>query len=567
MLYFLLIWAILLVSSYSVGNGYRKLAQLSSMRLGDRVLLSVWLGLVSLSLFFLTIALWLPLTLPLGLIICLLISGVGWLSYPEGKQELSQIKIFLQNHRWLSLLSVIVSGGAIGFVTQQVQWSESAFYHFQAVRWLSEQGVVHGLVLLMKNLGIVSSWFALIAPWNGSLIEFRAGALANGLIIFLFLIHLILAGYRLGGNQERSSDRFIASFSVLILFYTLISQEFQLIIISPSPDLPIVLLIGVLSWLLLVISESNPRKSVNKLPIETIPLVLALGAFAIKLSAIPLLIIAIIYYIYQHRSHFQYLMIGGIITIVFLLPILIVGYQMSGCLFYPASSFCFDVPWSLPLAETQAFEVETTSLERWFGTPPSDKIALIWLFEQWLKSRPLNRLMFYLILLSTGCGIVIFRMNRFSLTSAHYWLIALGFLGIIFVLLQGPLIRFALGYLLIIPAVALPVSNLSQVFRKLGKVGKKLLIHTQSSRLFWLTLSLGISLGLSYPNIYEQWLIPPALPETVFLIKQAKNFTYYVPIGSSCWATQLPCNSNNSAFSPLYLRKGSSDLTAGFSRN
>lgn len=566
MLYFVLVWVVLLGTSYAIGSGFARYSQLSFMRFGDRVFLQVWVGLVLLAVLFLTIALALPLSLSLGLSICLIISTLIILTSAQVREEILAIKTFLQHHFFLTSVMLLVSTGAIVFVTQPVQWIESEFYHYQASRWLLEEGAVKGLVLLLKNLGIVSSWFAFIAPWNGNIINFRAGAVVNGFIIFIAVIHLIFTLYRIRCNHAKSSDWFISFFCFLLLAYTLISQEFQLIIVSLSPDLPIVFLIGIFSWSLLILSERETvhQESFAIFPSTSIPLIVALGAVAIKLSAFPLFAIALLYYFWHNRQHLSSLLVGGTITVLLLAPVMAVGYQTSGCLFYPASALCFNVPWALPLAETQAFEGETTSLERWYGTPPSDQIAFIWLFKQWFNNRPLNRLMTYLIVLSFGGAAITLKMNRFKVNLTQIWVILVGISGIVFTLAFGALIRFALGYLLVLPSVTL-LTLFQPYGNKISQIGENLGVNFNSPRSLWLSLGLMISLVLSYPNLHQQWLIPPAPPQPFLVAKEAKNFTYFVSISDNCWASKLPCNSNDSAWSNIQLRKPEKGLAGGFS--
>ncbi len=562
MIYFLLVWLLLTMASYLLGTFILKSHFSQSLkRMGDRVILALWLGVIILANLFLVISLILPLSFGVGIVIiigciflCLLSSTI--------RQEIILLKSRLSLN-YLIIIFILTWLVAL-FTTKQVTWIESGWYHYSAMRWLSEFGVVQGIVLTLKNLGITSSWFALIAPFNGQIVEFRAGAVINSFIFLVTLVHLSLSVWRGLRGKAYLCDWFAISFSCLFLIYLAVSQEMQLILISLSPDLPIALLIGMTAWAILVDRDQDlmiSKESIFKQNLSFVPFLLGTGAVTIKLSAAPLLLITGLFYVWQEKKSIGRLT-GGILVIgLLILPILLVGIKTSGCPLYPSSLFCLDVPWSLALEDTQEFASKTSSLETWFGEPPVGQNSRLWFITKWVTSRSLNLVMMVLALLSLVSFIWLFQMLRKRSPQGQIWVSALGLLGIIFIFLQGPLIRFGLGYLLILPALSLATF----LERKLILKNKFLtrLEGVQNTRkvqvFFLLLLGALISIGLTSSNL----LLPSPLASKTFIQKQVNDVIYFSPLDGACWASALPCSRS---INQVRLRNPDLGIQGGFER-
>ncbi len=578
MLYFLLIWMILAIASLVIGTGLlASLGVVPLKRLGDRVIVSLWIGLLCLGVSYLALALGIPLSPGVGLAT---LGGLSLLSlsHPQSRAMLRDLWAQATLGRSLGVLGLALL--AAMFTTQKVTWPESAWYHYGASRWLGEQGAVYGLVLILKNLGITSIWFALNAPFNHAGVEFRAGAVLNGFIGVLALLHMWVSLSHIRDRTAHLSDWFITVFYSLLLLYTVISQEMQLIIASPSPDWPIVLLIGVGAWSLLVSTDRtlSPHPASHQISATLMPLILATGAITIKLSALPLWGITLLTYGIAARKHighqyWRHAVLAGGVLVCCLVPLSIVGVRLSGCPFYPAPYFCLDVPWTLPSSEIQHFASETHSLREWFGDAPSGQSPYLWLFWQWLSSAPLNRVMFALILLSLGSAIYLVWLFRFGTTLGQVALLLLGLGGTAFISRAGPLIRFALGYLLVLPTLAIVLTGQKNSPPSMAQfVGHSISLLSDlahrwrlSRRLPPLLVAVLITIGIILPVLRQRLGLPPALQSIPLESRQINDVTYYRPSEkASCWASPLPCTRWDMELTDIQLREPQRGIRGGF---
>ncbi len=572
MIYFILIWTILIVTCYLIGTFLLNLLVTSSpQRVSDRFMMAIWIGIIGLAVILLAESLIIPLS-PLVGVVTIISLGLLTLILPSTRIQIVKVCASLSLNKFLGIL--ILAFAVAMLTTRQVTWSESSWYHQSATRWLTEFGAVQGIVLVLKNLGIVSSWFAFIAPLNGKIISFQAGAVANSFLLFLTLLHLLICLFHGFTNKAKLCDWFIISFDLLFLIYLAISNEMQLILISLSPDLPIILLVGVISWTILVTTDQTAlitqSSSIFKLKPQIVPLILAAGALTIKLTALPLLLIASLIYVFYSKFNFRELIMGGIVTFILLLPMVLVGIKTSGCPLYPSPYFCFDLPWSQSLQETQKFADETQSLKKWFGSPPPGENATLWLFLKWLKAESLNQVMAFLILVSFGCSFYIGRVFKTSRNLAMFWLLALAFSGIIFIMHKAPLIRFGLGYMLLLPALSLSIYAQMKLSKVLSNLYANLLSHTTFVNLFQLRIISSFLLGvllifsLSSTNIKSRLFLPPRLPNIPLIQRQVNDVTYFSPVQGSCKASELPCTPN--VLYDISLHNSALGIKAGFVR-
>lgn len=573
MLYFLLIWLYLIIASFCLGlMGLNFLGGEYFKRRGDRVIISLWLGIIFIAVVLLAASLVTSLSFPLSAAIILSLSLFSLFS-SRFRNELVNLWELMSSN-WLLKVEALTAILAL-LTIHQVTWGESRWYHYSATRWLSEFGTVPGIPLILSNLGIVSSWFAFIAPLNGDNVGFQAGAVANGFIFCLMLAHLSMCLLRIQGKQARLSDWFFIYFSVLFLIYIVVVDEMQFILVSLSPDFPIILLIGVVGWLILLTGEEaellTQKSSSWILKPHIVPLILATGAMTIKLSALPLLVIAGLFYGKCAKWNKRRLAVSLLITIAILLPLMLVGIKNSGCLFYPSSTFCFDLPWSPSIEVTSKFAEETHSLENWFNSEAKSPNNPFWLWLQWLKASKLNQLMAVLVLISFICAIGIVRKSSKDRPSEKIWVLALGLFGILFILLKGPLIRFGLGYLLLLPALWLGIyteqklPQISLFFKPFLSYVEQIKNNRHLPNFFVGLLGVLLIFSLNLSNFKSFFWLPPPMPTIALMKKQVNNVDYFIPIKTSCVASQLPCAKR--PLSNIELRDPSLGIKAGFIRS
>jgi hypothetical protein len=515
----------------------------------------------------------------------------------------------------LSLFWILIIGGIIlsiaAFVSfRRVSWTDTGLYHFQAIRWLSQFGVVPGLALLHHRFGFTSSWFALAAPFNFDIFESRLTTLTGGYILLIATLHFLISAKRLWNNQAYLEDWFIT----IALFWAIGFTSCMGMPISPSPDLPIIFLTLTIAWLFIKIG--NFPATFFILDARLIPLILSAGAFTIKISSLLLLFVSLIFYVLNKTQKIKYLVIGSLFVCIIVLPSLVFSIVTSGCPLYPSSFACLDLPWSFEHEQLKYVSNIVISWARWSGPAPENANSWNWIWP-WLTSDNfnLNRQMILLITLSPILSLVyqfVPKRSDSDIVNQNKILILLGVGGTTYLIFTAPTLRFGLGYLLILPSFFLGLicyqfsSKLIAVapvilglLLAMGRSTKTIVANDNTSllknyavpTLMLITLLLACILfifkffGLDnylkssilrykmliirstvilvpifilvlINSVSFGFLPPPLISDIPIITRQVNDVTYFTkPEGQLCWAVDLPCTPEQPANIQLRLPK------------
>lgn len=445
-----------------------------------------------------------------------------------------------------------------------VRLGDSGVYHFGAIKWLSEYGIVRGHGLLTEPLCNPSIWFSIFAPFNSSYLLDRMAALPGAVVMTLVIIQWGSCLQRHIKKQERGSDRFlfIALFLQIIVSYQLELAN------SPSPDLPNTVLPILTCWLLLLCDEEHQK---------TTPAFLsALMAVLIKFNALPTLLLLIILLVYQApqrrlKKAIQY----SLFSCTTLLLLLGQSIISCGCPFYPASLFCFQLPWAYPTDIAHKNLQSIIDHARWGGCkPPPQANNWNWLL-QWWQVAPIS----FILVLSALIAAIIFMYRYYkhkNICHSQKQAFYIGGSGLLFMLISSPIARYGLGYLLIL--IALGLINHRITFPKTASIVLFLTL------LFFLITDYKTQKFINdYINekpftgqFFTDLLIrPPVLKseghrhnlvtqETIndihfFLREQAE----WDQEASFCWSAPLPCTWPERA-AQLQLRQPEKGISGGF---
>ncbi|MEL6605508.1 MAG: hypothetical protein AAFP20_20045 [Cyanobacteria bacterium J06614_10] len=582
MAYFIVVWLGLLVSCMTVGCGLlHGLQALWICQRGYRVVLAVWLGLSVLSILLLAIAMVSPLTPVVGVgaivtavLLCLSIRAV--------RAEMFYLAAQLSGRAvWVFAVSSVAI--AI-FTTQRITWIDTGLYHYGAIQWLATHGTTPGLALINRMFGFVSAWFALSAPFNPPQMQGRASAVLNGFILLLLTLQIVLSAVLIKEqlatlNSDDWSPLKLPQASALFLLissclsFVLVTQTSFLsaIAVSASPDIAVILLTIIAGWSMLVIGESDrtgnfsmPSGWVRSLvSADLIPVVLAAAAVSIKLTALPLLVVVVGFYVFRQLTILR-VITGGIFSVVLLLPFLWTQTLISGCPLYPSTFACLDLPWTLAPERVKDLASNTHGWGKWFGQPPIEANRPLWLIQQWIGSNQSSKLMFVLLLISVVSGIYfLIRANaNFSPinllpASGLYGLVGLSWLGTTFVMLKAPLFRFGMGYFLLLPTLVLVTTSYALIKTFVAKL--RCSARRRFSTVFTLAmLSAGIALTVGMTGdilrkdalkgaapfaLFSRILIASPLPSVNTYTRTINGIPYIVTLHerSQCWSATLPC--------------------------
>lgn len=578
MLYFIAAWTVLWVGCGVVGIALLQWCKTESfVRVGDRLIAAEWLGLIVLAISLLAVSIFMPLHPAIGIGVMLVWVTMALLSRSV-RLELTGL---MQQLSWRHLLGyfaiVIVLSSAMA---QPVTWIDSGLYHYGSIQWLEQYGTVTGITLIFSNLGFVSAWFALAAPFNPPSLDARVSAVTNGFVLLVVGIQLGVYLIHSLRGKARPSDGFGIVFFGLMLAAVPLYSLFQDIAISPSPDLPSIFLVGVVPWSMLVITNApthSPPAAAADLPRTfkgndpIVPLLLAVGAVSIKLTAMSLLLISGLFYLVQSRRSLRQLCIGGAIGLVLLAPLLLAGIKASGCPLYPSSVLCLDVPWAQNQATLSAVSRGTYGWTNWYGPPPAGQNPLLWVAGKWLQSERTNQAIAALIGFTVVASVASVKLLLESQIRGKLWVAAIGGMGTGFLLMTAPFFRFILPYLVLMPSL------LGMVWgAQLGLpafYGMVYWLHrsplfSRSDRVLRLAAFTGITASLGifmHTNPALHLLLPPPMQTVPVVQKRVNDLTYFSPqkAGELCWATPLPCGFE---IEQVRLRDADRGLAGGFVR-
>jgi hypothetical protein len=417
-------------------------------RFADKSIMSTWLGILILINGYFTASLFSPLTPAISIGITLALVTISLLSQ-RNNAFVKECAGKLSGTLLSGFTALAIGVGA--YCSQVIVSYDTKLYHMQAVKWLSEYGLVHGMALIHSRFGYPSSWFAFAASVNHGILQGRVGSFTGGFCLFMLLIHLLISLRRIIRQRGRVQDIFIAVSTLTVLIIILVYGLPN----SPTPDLPVIILVIVTAWSMLIISDSRPNSIPNydkTINVRLIPLLLAAGAVAIKLSALPILIVSSCFYLLKGKFRPVKLIISGIILIFFLAPLGAAGIITSGCAFYPLPTFCMDLPWSPGATQAAAESQLIRDWARWGGKPTPDGATswnwiIPWFTEEKVCSLFLALSVFALIILMISYA------RRNSVYGNRY-VVILALTGIAFMFYAAPTWRFGLGYLVMLPALA-----------------------------------------------------------------------------------------------------------------
>lgn len=414
-------------------------------RAEDRAILSIWLGIVLLANVFLGVSLLSPITVPVGGTTTAILLALSLFPRKNRTALRSLLIGSAVETRWCV---IAISLGAAAYCSQVIVWYDSGLYHIQFTKWLSEFGLVPGLTLIHWRLGIASSWFAVSAPFNHGLLQGRVHALPGGFCLFLLLVHFCMAWRSAACRQGRRQDFFIIAAVLLTMPVMLVWGMPN----APTPDLPVIILEIIAAWGVLIIAQTD-RNVINNHPMNSslAILLLAAGAVTMKLSAIPLLGVACLLYVFRGGFNFSKVLAGGAASLSLLAPLAWTGLRTSGCAFFPSTLLCIDAPWSLGREIISEKSKIIKEWAKWGGAPtPSDATAWNWLIP-WVKSERVCT--FFILLTLAALLMILFLPGYRKHLRDNLFIPAAAISGLAFMMVTAPSWRFGLGYLAIVPAL------------------------------------------------------------------------------------------------------------------
>lgn len=529
-------------------------------RVGDRAIVSLWLGVLILALGLLAVSWFAPLSPIRGVGFAAILCGLSMT-----RSHLMQLWQVLYPRFIPALLMVLI--GIAALTAQPVTWGDAGYYQAQMIQWLGRFGAVPGLVLLFNHFGFASSWFALATPFNGDFLQGGALAVMNGFALLLAVLQGCVSLCHIY-TRPQLSDWFMACFSVILLpIVVKVHPILAEIVISPSPDLPILFVTGTIAWTMIAIADSKKKQFVaqNRL----IPVILASGAIALKFTAIPLFVVASLFYLFNPELKVTHLLGSILLVVTLLTPVAIHNVITSGCPVYPSEQFCFNLPWTPPI---QAVKQVARATYQWipqYKPASTDLMAQIPQRWNWLSKFVGNpELVVILIVASSVALVCLVIFHKRHSNSGWQWIVVLAFTGITFFAVTSPMMRFWFVYLALIPIFVLALY--CQLTEKLLSRVTHFSNTIAKVPFFYLLVPLFLTTAIlsSAPPALTQVLLPPGRSKIATTVVKVNDVVLSFPKTSrQCWTSLLPCVPKTHLPNQIQLRDPKRGIEAGFVRS
>lgn len=515
----------------------------------ERLIMALFLGLGLLSSFLLALSLLTPVT-PVALGFILGLTTIVALSRQALRKEIGGLCFTFCNLRVLVLFVIFAMLGAYA-AADPIKIYDTGVYHYPLVRWLATTGTIPGLALLYGNFGFTSSWFALTAALDHGFFQGRVAGVFSGLAAFTAILHFGIAASRILGRRGSKADWFLlGAYPVVFAFWYQMNYH-----TSPSPDLPVLVLLVLIAWRMLAEEESGGRRDSFR---SNLPLLILAGATVdLKLSAAPILGITSLAIAVRCRFALRHVIPALLTAMVFSAPLLIANVITSGYPLYPAQALGTRFPWTVPGVEASAIAEVVKNAAYCNGPCAQAVVGWNWVIP-WLHN-PQNLAMLFVSVLAP---VIFFFQKDWKFGRATTFVLVLAEGGVLYVLLTVPNVRFAIGYVALCSGLCLTL--LVRKKRSSTPWGSP---HAPLA--FGIATLIGLSFladsyvgGRSHSNFpgAMQLIVPQALPArsrdvatfknrhvfrdvTLTLASEtADGFTYCRPVdGEQCWAANLPC--------------------------
>jgi hypothetical protein len=567
MIYLIIIWFILIFIFCIIGTATLNLLEAREFhRWNDRWIASIWLGITVLGTILLLVSLWFPLATSTGIGTAVLLCGLALLQHSVR----ADLQALVQQLLPLRLGFLVAAVPIAVVMVRPVTWIDTGLYQYSLIQWLHQIGTVPGIALLFANFGFNSTWFALAAPLNPAVLGTRGSVVLNGLVLLVALLQSLVSWRQIWVAQARLSDWFLALALSLLLLCSLLHPNLNEIAVSPSPDLPVAFLTAIVSWAMLVVAEARPRNVSLTVPKGTaVPLMLAVGAITLKLTALPLGFVSGLFYgFYNHRSIRQ-LGFGLLLVILLLIPFGIAQILTSGCPLFPSNLLCVSAPFALSSETSQIVATLTHDWTNWYGASFDQPNSLFTGFLNWLNDNFTNQLILVLGVIAGLIGIWVIRWSRKEVFPGVVWVLLIQMTSLVFHAATTLFFRFMFPSLALIPALLIAMYGMKVI--NPGILSIRQSIHPNGFRLnqvwtpvalFIITVSLVIVVTANVTSLF----LPPPLRSPIVILKQVNDFFYFAPqrFEDLCWSTQIPC-----AFEiepDVHLRDPEQGVRAGFVR-
>jgi hypothetical protein len=478
------------------------------------------LGLALLALNSAVLHLFYPINASLFYIISLSALGSSFMMQPAIFREATlHLLEGIKANKFPYLVSLVI---AVLSICSRPGTGDIADYHLQALKWAEQYKNIIGLGNFNRPLANNNWWFNIQALFGNASHSIYALNALMFMLVFTFLV-----------NNE-SENKMLRMFGFVLAGFVAVSTK-TAFVGSVTPDYAITSLIFICSYLYLSYNFNKDKIYLH------IIILLALFAITIKLNSVLLLGLALLSFIELIKdNHTKKYWIGYSVIASFTLGIWVLGNVLvSGWLFYPVSGLdLFHFEWKMP---KEVLEMERFSIKQWGKVPFQDiqitaKMSLTEWLPLWLEKLDLfNKGLLGISVLSTLIFIIacVFK-NEKNKTIISLAIISL--MGIVFCFSNGPHVRYAYGYIVVLLALGLAYL-----------LGEKINLINKWMMMAMLLISIvGVAPKIvsmkNEGSLFSSFVYPKSYPVyNLDSVISNGNTLYITKQNSTCW-TSFPCS-------------------------
>ena len=216
---------------------------------------------------------------------------------------------------------------------------DSPMYHLQILNWINIHKISFGLTNLEIRFGSNSSWHSFLGLMDIGINTIRSKFYLSSLLFSIAIYEVIRVKKKI-----YPSDIFLFLCISFLIFFSFIHPFQNGVILNHlgNPELDIVPMF--LFFLIIYVFLKLDEADYTDQNLVNIFLILIFFSITSRLQGAPLAIL--MFYIYFSKKNYSYFNLSNFLIILTGIAWLIRSYILSGCLFFPIKSSCFDVKWS-----------------------------------------------------------------------------------------------------------------------------------------------------------------------------------------------------------------------------
>ncbi len=362
-------------------------------------------------------------------------------------------KNILPSCHWVNILIVLILFFYCAILSlMDLRAYDTGLYHLPMINWISNFTLPFGLANLHIRFGFNSLWFidaAIIYPLR--LVTKSPFFILNAILFFFYGTSIFLTLLRMIRRKK-------IDFSSVFVLTTFIPWSYCLtkFISSPSPDVPIMLLTLLITFLLI---KGFETKNVNYLFVS---LIISFYAVTIKLSAIPyfagIFLILFSHLIFGNKLKKKIgstlenlnnskLIFASIILLIAGIPYSIRGIISSGYLVFPSTFGHFNFKWGVSINEATNI---ANWVKSWARKPKDnpDKVLGNWdWLNSWLHNIANDKVLIYTAIVGILVMAICFILKKKKDLNILLFVLPFPLIGCLFWFFSAPNPRFGYGYL------------------------------------------------------------------------------------------------------------------------